>query len=196
MKKYFYTLTTALVFSMALPALANPEQANGPKDINSIVDVAVEANDAGGAFEGVFDTLIYLLLENVPGRSDITSALDGKGQYTVFAPTDDAFSDLEETLLTLGYCGLDDLGPELVNSVLLYHVAKGRRDASDVLASDQINMMFGGFLQQEAGVLADNIGRTSKLIPGAIDVMTDNGIIHAIDTVVLPLLPAPGPGGC
>jgi len=196
MKKYFYTLTTALVFSISFPALANPEQANGPKDINSIVDVALEANDVGGAFEGVFDTLKYLLLEDVPGRSDIAAALDGKGQYTVFAPTDDAFSDLEETLLTLGYCGLTDLDPGLVNSVLLYHVAKGRRDASDVLSSDQINMLFGGFLQQEAGVLTDNIGRTSNLIPGAIDVMADNGIIHAIDTVVLPVLPAPGPGGC
>lgn len=196
MKKYFYTLASALVFSITSSALANPEQANGPKDINSIVDVALEANDVGGAFDGMFDTLISLLTQDVEGRSNILLALDGKGQYTVFAPTDDAFVDLEETLLTLGYCGLGDLDPALVNSVLLYHVAKGRRDASDVLSSDQVNMMFGGFLQQEAGVLTDNIGRSSNLIPGAIDVAADNGIIHAIDTVVLPLLPAPGPGGC
>lgn len=169
---------------------------NGPKDIDSIVDVAVSANAQDGDFPGVFDTLIFLLTQDVPGRAQILEALDGKGQFTVFAPTDDAFDDLAKTALTLGYCSLTDLDPSLVNEVLLYHVARGRRDAVEVLESDQIRMLSRDFLQQQSAVLTDNLERKSNLIPGALDVMADNGIIHAIDTVVLPVLPEPGPGNC
>ena len=114
----------------------------------------------------------------------------------VFAPTDDAFDALAETALTLGYCSLADLDSDLVNEVLLYHVARGRRDSSDVLDSDQIRMSAGGFLEQSAGVLTDNLERKAPLIVGAIDVGADNGIIHAIGAVVLPVLPEPGPGNC
>jgi uncharacterized surface protein with fasciclin (FAS1) repeats len=191
MKQVIYGLIAALAFT----ATAVTAQ-NGPKDINSIVDVAVEANSPNGAFPGVFDTLIALLTEDVPGRAQILNTLDGKGQFTVFAPTDDAFEALTETALTLGYCSLGDLDSDLVNEVLLYHVARGRRDSSDVLDSDQIRMLSRDFLQQSAAVLTDNLGRQSNLIPGAIDVAADNGFIHAIDAVVLPVLPEPGPGNC
>ena len=191
MKHLIISLIAAMAFS-ATSATAK----NGPKDIDSIVDVAVAANASDGAFPGVFDTLIALLTEDVPGRAGILGALDGKGQFTVFAPTDEAFDKLAATALTLGYCSLADLDTELVNQVLLYHVARGRRDASDILDSDRIRMSAGGFLLQGAGVLTDNLGRASELIVGAIDVPADNGIIHAIDAVVLPVLPEPGPGDC
>lgn len=191
MKHIIYAIITTLAV-VALPVSAK----KGPKDINSIVDLAVAENGPGGDFEGTFDTLIFLLEQDVPGRADILSTLDGKGQFTVFAPTDDAFDDLAQTALTLGYCSLTDLDPELVNEVLLYHVARGRRDAVDVLDSSQIRMLSRDFLAQESAVLTDNLGRTSNLIPGALDLPADNGLIHAMDTVVLPVLPDPGPGGC
>lgn len=191
MKQLIFTLIAVLAFTATT---ANAKK--GPKDINSIVDVAVAANAADGAFPGVFDTLIALLTEDVPGRADILATLDGKGQFTVFAPTDDAFDALAETALTLGYCSLADLDSDLVNEVLLYHVARGRRDSSDVLDSDRIRMISGGFLLQEAAVLTDNLDRKAPLLPGAIDVPADNGIIHAIEAVVLPVLPEPGPGDC
>ena len=191
MKQLIVTLIAVLAFTATT---ANAKK--GPKDINSIVDVAVAANAVDGAFPGVFDTLIALLTEDVPGRADILATLDGKGQFTVFAPTDDAFDALAETALTLGYCSLADLDSDLVNEVLLYHVARGRRDSSDVLDSDRIRMISGGFLLQEAAVLTDNLDRKAPLLPGAIDVPADNGIIHAIEAVVLPVLPEPGPGDC
>lgn len=191
MKHFIYILAATLALT-ANTALSK----NGPKDIDSIVDVTVAANAEDGDFPGVFDTLIALLTEDVPGRAFILEALDGKGQFTVFAPTDEAFEALAETALALGYCSLGDLDPDLVNEVLLYHVTRGRRDASDVLDSDQIRMLSRDFLQQEAAVLTDNLGRDANLIPGALDVLADNGIIHAIDAVVLPVLPEPGPGGC
>ena len=193
MKKTICALAATAALSMSFTASADDHM--GPKDINSLVDVALEVNSTD-PFVGTFDTLIALLTEDVPGRADILAVLDGKGQFTVFAPTDDAFDDLADTVLTLGYCSLGDLDPAVVNAVLTYHVAKGRRYAADVLDSDQIRMLSGGFLLQDSAVLTDNLGRTSNLIPGALNVEADNGVIHAIDAVVLPILPDPGPGGC
>ena len=193
MKKTICALAATAALSM--PFTASADDHMGPKDINSLVDVALEVNSTD-PFVGTFDTLIALLTEDVPGRADILAVLDGKGQYTVFAPTDDAFDDLADTVLTLGYCSLGDLDPAVVNAVLTYHVAKGRRYAADVLDSDQIRMLSGGFLLQDSAVLTDNLGRTSNLIPGALNVEADNGVIHAMDAVVLPILPDPGPGGC
>lgn len=193
MKKSICALAATIAFS--LPFTASAKDHMGPKDINSLVDVALEVN-ATDPFVGTFDTLIALLTEDVEGRAEILAALDGKGQYTVFAPTDDALDDLADTVLTLGYCSLGDLDPAVVNAVLTYHVAKGRRYAAEVLDSDQIRMLSGGFLMQDSAVLTDNLGRTSNLIPGALNVEADNGVIHAMDAVVLPILPDPGPGGC
>lgn len=194
MKRTISAVITAAALSLPFTAIADHHK--GPKDIDSLVDVAVTVNGPESPFEGAFDTLITLLTENVPGRSDILTTLDSRGQYTVFAPTDTAFENLEKTVLTLGYCSLADLDPEVVNAVLLYHVAKGRRYAADVLDSTQVNMLAGGFLQHDSAILTDNLNRTSNLIPGALDVEADNGVIHGIDTVVLPVLPDPGPGGC
>ena len=191
--------TTALAATLALApaaAFAKSDKAQGPKDITSIVDVAVAANAEGAPFEGTFDTLIDLLLEDVANRGAILEALDTRGQKTVFAPTDAAFEALTETVLTLGYCSLADLPAAAVDEVLLYHVAPGRRNSRAVLGSDEIETLNGELLFQDAGILTDAIGREAALIMGAIDIETDNGIIHAIDTVVLPFLPPPGPGGC
>ena len=193
MKKTLCAL--AATAALSLPLTVSADDHMGPKEINSLVDVALEVN-ASDPFTGSFDTLIALLTEDVAGRADILAALDGKGHYTVFAPTDDAFDDLADTVLALGYCSLGDLDPAVVNAVLLYHVAPGRRYAADVLDSDRIRMLSGGFLLQDAAVLTDNLGRTSNLIPGALNVEADNGVIHAMDAVVLPILPDPGPGGC
>jgi len=193
-KKTICSLITSVALMM--PLASNAHDHKGPKDFDSLVDVALEVNSEGSPFAGSFDTLIALLTEDVPGRAEILSTLSGRGQFTVFAPTDDAFENLADTALTLGYCSLGDLDPAVINAVLLYHVAHGRRYAADVLDSDQIRMISGGFLKQDSAVLTDNLGRTSNLIPGALNVEADNGIIHAMDAVVLPLLPDPGPGGC
>ena len=71
-----------------------------------------------------------------------------------------------------------------LTNILLYHVAHGRRYAADVIASDQIRMLNGVFVFQSGGVLTDAQGRTSTII--VTDVAASNGIIHAIDTVLLP----------
>jgi uncharacterized surface protein with fasciclin (FAS1) repeats len=108
--------------------------------------------------------------------------LAGDDQLTVFAPTDDAFAALDLTPETVG-----DLDQTFLTDVLLYHVTAGRLLAVDVLASDQIEMLAGGSLIQAGGVLTDNLGGKANII--VTDVEASNGVIHAIDAVVLPEAP-------
>jgi uncharacterized surface protein with fasciclin (FAS1) repeats len=151
----------------------------GPK--NSIVDVALAIN----AETGEFDILIAALLAAKPSLLEALSGSSGFGQFTVFAPTDEAFENAFEEL---GIEPEDLLADQkTLTDILLYHVTIGRKTADRVSSMDQIRMLKGGYLDQDSGVLTDNLGRESTII--ATDVMADNGIIHVIDTVVLPYLP-------
>jgi len=78
---------------------------------------------------------------------------------------------------------------DFLSQVLVYHVARGERTAADVVPAERIRMLGGGFLYKEAGspVLVDNVGRSANII--ATDVKAANGVIHAIDAVVLPVAP-------
>jgi uncharacterized surface protein with fasciclin (FAS1) repeats len=166
MKRILPVLLVAVLFAaFAVPALAAPP---GP----TIVDVALAINEA----DGEFATLIAAVRAADPA---VFNTLSGNGQFTVFAPTDEAFADLGLYPDTVG-----DLPQDVLTDVLLYHVARGRRDSGDVLGSDRIRMLKGGFLLQDGGVLTDNLGREANII--LVDVPAANGIIHAIDAVVLP----------
>jgi uncharacterized surface protein with fasciclin (FAS1) repeats len=168
-------LLAVVLFSVsALPALAAPP---GP----TIVDVAIAIN-SDGPYAGAFDTLIAAVLAADPA---VLETLSGNGQYTVFAPTDDAFADLGFDPDNIG-----DLPQDALTQILLYHVAPGRRYAEDVIYSDRIRTLYKGkmgFLFQDSGVLTDNLGRNANII--VTDVEAANGIIHAIDAVVLPFAP-------
>jgi uncharacterized surface protein with fasciclin (FAS1) repeats len=165
-----------LAAAVTLTAGVNNAEA-GPKG-PSIVEVAVAVNSEG-IYAGMFDTLIAAL-----GAADpaVLETLAGNGQHTVFAPTDDAFAALELYPENIG-----DLDKDFLTEVLLYHVANGRRDSEEVVGSSKIRTLLGDFLQQEGGVLIDNVGQESVII--VVDVPAANGIIHVIDTVVLPYLP-------
>lgn len=157
---------------LALPAHAS----ESARPDSNIVEVVVAANAPGGAYEGQFDTLIAALLVADPV---VLSTLSGVGQSTVFGPTDDAFAA----------AGLDEsnvgtLDQAALTEVLLYHVSPGRRSSASVLGATRLRMLSGGFLRQSGGVLTDNLGRAANII--VTDVAASNGIIHAIDAVVLP----------
>jgi transforming growth factor-beta-induced protein len=173
--KFVYALLIAVLAfgAFAAPAAraAAPEAPKG----NTIVDVALAAN----AQSGEFSILIAALQAADPA---VINTLSGKGQFTVFAPTDAAFvSLLGELNLTA-----DQLlsNKALVTKVLLYHVARGNRDSADVLASERIRTLQRGFLFQSDGVLTDANGRTANIV--ATDIKASNGVIHVIDRVVLP----------
>lgn len=122
-----------------------------------------------------FETLTAAL--NISG---LASALDGKGQFTVFAPTDAAFANLPAgTLDAL-------VKPEnraLLTNILLYHVARGNRPAADVISADQIRMMNKDFTEVSmmgGSYYIDN----AKII--VTDIYASNGVIHVIDAVLIP----------
>jgi uncharacterized surface protein with fasciclin (FAS1) repeats len=146
----------------------------GPKG-DTIVDVVIQANSSG-PYAGMFDTLIAALQAADPS---VLATLSGNGQFTVFGPTDDAFSNL----------GLDDsnigtVPQNVLTDILLYHVARGRRDAADVTTSSQIRTLYREFLSVSGAQLTDTQGRTANII--VTDVEAANGLIHVIDEVVLP----------
>jgi uncharacterized surface protein with fasciclin (FAS1) repeats len=173
MKRILISVLLALTLAalLAIPAMAAPP---GP----TIVDVAIAVNSEG-PFTGAFDTLIAAVVAADPA---VLATLSGNGQFTVFAPTDDAFA-----ALGLDETNVGTLPQGFLTDVLLYHVAPGRRYAEDVLASDRIRTLYRGFLFQDGGVLTDNLGRDANII--VTDVEAANGIIHAIDAVVLPYAP-------
>lgn len=170
--KHLQFIVAILVF-VAASAFSPTAQAapKGP----SIVDVAIEVNND----TGLFDTLIAALLAADPS---VVETLSGNGQYTVFAPTDDAFAALGLTPETVS-----TLDQDALTAILLYHVAHGRRDAGSVIGAKQIRTLQGGFLQQNSGVLTDNLERNATIV--LTDVKAANGIIHVIDAVVLPFAP-------
>jgi uncharacterized surface protein with fasciclin (FAS1) repeats len=152
-------------------------QAVPPTERETIVDVAISINEDTSEFS----ILIAALLAADPA---VIQTLDGNGQFTVFAPTDAAFVAL---LGELGLTAEELLAEkELVTQVLLYHVARGRLYAEDVIEKERIRTLQRGFLYVDGTELTDNNGRTSNIILDAVDVEADNGIIHVIDTVVLP----------
>jgi uncharacterized surface protein with fasciclin (FAS1) repeats len=160
-------------------AFAPAASAKGPKG-PSIVDVAIAINSEG-PFAGQFDTLIAAVLAADP---IVLQTLSGNGKLTVFAPTDDAFAALGLTPANIG-----TLDKGFLTQVLTYHVARGERVAADVVPATRIRMLTNGFLYKESGsaTLVDNLGRNANII--VTDVKAANGVIHAIDAVVLPFAP-------
>lgn len=175
-RRIFTSLFSVLVLSIAMAApssLAKPD--TGPKDKVTLLQTAL----AVSAATGDFNTLIAGVLAADPS---VVMLLSDNGQHTVFAPTDAAFAALGLTPDNIG-----DVDQETLTTILAYHVVKGRLLAGDVLASDKLNTLLkgkGGFLQQSGGVLTDNTGRTANIV--ITDVTASNGVIHAIDAVVLP----------
>ena len=167
--------TAALALGLAAPLTA---QAAQPKPANNIVDVAIAVNSSG-KYAGQFDTLIAAVQAADPA---VIKRLTSKRQSTVFAPTDDAFFKLGYTPANIG-----TLPTEFLTDVLVYHVLNGRRGSADILASTRLRTLQGGILRQAGGVLTDNLGRQAAII--VTDVPASNGVIHAIDTVVLPYAP-------
>lgn len=173
MNKGYKFVLVLLIAILAFGSFASTAQAAPQR--NTIVDVALAEN----ARSGEFSILIAALQAADPA---VLQTLSGKGQFTVFAPTDAAFVSL---LGELGLTAEELLSNQaLVTQVLLYHVARGNRSSDAVLDSDRIRTLQKGVLLQSGGVLTDARGRTANII--AVDIKASNGVIHVIDRVVLP----------
>jgi transforming growth factor-beta-induced protein len=157
---------TALLVADAMEEEAMEEEAMEEESVGSIVDVAVAA--------GGFDTLVAAVT-----AADLAETLSGEGPFTVFAPTDEAFAALPEGLVD---ALLLPENKDALVAVLTYHVLGAEVPSSDVAPGDVDTM------QGEAITIAadgDTLTVNDATII-AVDVEADNGVIHVIDSVLVP----------
>jgi phosphate transport system substrate-binding protein len=165
-------LALVLVFVLAISAMGASAQEGG-----SIVDVAAGA--------GSFNTLLA-----AAEAAGLAETLATGGPFTVFAPTDDAFAALGEDVIN--YLLSDT---ELLTSILTYHVLDGAVASTDVLGMLVDGMATAPTLNgEELTITFDGaVARINQatLDLGMIDIAADNGIIHVIDSVLLPTIELP-----
>ena len=145
--------------------LLPPAEEAEEESMGSIVDIAVA--------DGRFETLVAALQ-----AAGLAETLAGEGAFTVFAPTDDAFGKLPEGTVE----GLLEDIPALTD-ILLYHVVEGA-----VLAEDVTELFKAGTLQGQSVSIRVQEGNVyiNDAMVIITDIMADNGVIHVIDTVLLP----------
>jgi len=150
-------------------AAASPGRRKGASGDSTIVDIAAK--------DGRFGTLVAALQET--GLDEVLASEDD--QFTVFAPTDEAFEDLLEALdaTPSELLARDDLA-----EILLYHVTEGRRYARSVVNPAPVEMLNGGTVTTDGTTL--NGGGLGGAEIVATDIEAANGVIHVIDGVLLP----------
>ena len=155
-------VAAALLLTLSTAAYANPRASS--KDI---VDTAVAA--------GSFKTLVAALK-----AAGLVDTLKGKGPFTVFAPTDDAFAKLPAGTVD------ELLKPEnkqKLIAILTYHVVAGKVTAAQAMKLNSAKTVNGESLNisTEGSTVKINDATVTKA-----DIMCSNGVIHVIDTVLMP----------
>jgi uncharacterized surface protein with fasciclin (FAS1) repeats len=143
-----------------------------------IAGIAINAG-----FNELVGALVYVDKELNAGLVDLF--MNGKDQYTVFAPTEAAFKNL---YAALGVEKITDLPATLVLDVLKYHVVEGRRAANSVVptnGSRTITTLLGATFWVDANGMITAVGNTAKIT--SANISASNGIIHVVDTVLLPI---------
>ena len=152
-----------LTFIFSSFALADHHEKKGSK--KDIVTIAVES--------GNFNTLAKALTE-----TGLVEALQGDGPFTVFAPTDDAFAKLPEgTIESL----LED--KETLKNILLYHVVSGNVTSKQVVDLNEAETLAGKNINIKVNDGSVMINDATVI---TADVVASNGVIHIIDTVLIP----------
>ena len=161
----FRSITRIAAVAAIGVALVAPRAAQAQEQAQDIVETAVAA--------GQFTTLAKAL-----GEAGLVETLKGTGPFTVFAPTDAAFAKLPAGALE----GLLADKAKL-RAVLLYHVVPGRVMAADVLKMSSVKTVGGPSAKIMLHGGAPMIGDASIV---KTDVAASNGVIHVIDTVLMP----------
>ena len=173
----FFAAQTVLLVSLVAFSGCGSEEATTPDDEEIVVprtsatpnDITVAVSEAG------LDTLTRLLRE-----TGLADSLRGEGPYTLFAPTDLAFTQLPGG-------SADGMSPAELAALLMYHIIPGRFETSSLAGSMEINTLHGGTViftvDGDAGV-ADAHGNPARLV--TLDMNVDNGVVHIIDRVLMP----------
>ncbi len=170
------TLTASLFAAAALFAAGCSSSNTKTESTTTATKEAPKANDktivdiAVGA--GTFKTLVTALKS-----AELVEALQGDGPFTVFAPTDEAFAKLPagtvENLLK---------DKEALKKVLTYHVVSGKVMAKDVMSITTAKTLQG----QSVAVDSSSGVKINNATVVKADIVAKNGVIHVIDTVLLP----------
>jgi uncharacterized surface protein with fasciclin (FAS1) repeats len=158
-------MVASLAFMPAAFAGHHNEGEHGMK--KDIVDVAAE--------NGSFNTLVAAVK-----AAGLVDTLKGKGPFTVFAPTDEAFAKLPEGTVEML---LKPENKDKLASILTYHVVSGKVMSTDVVKIDSAATVQGQMLMVEV-VYGNVMINNAKVIMA--DVKASNGVIHVIDTVLMP----------
>jgi len=192
----FSRVCTAAFSALVLGAIAisQPVEARGPQGPvpgkpgdDNIVEIALAVNAASGEFS-------YLLAAATCEEFDgaVVALLSGKKRLTLFAPTDAAFEALQRDL------GVTEPAPEVTCSlpsatvldILTYHVTEGRRFSNSVFnrnAVKMVRMLNGQFIITNPDLTLNDIaGQSIGLVDPLFNINASNGVIHVIDTVLLP----------
>ena len=168
-------MAAAVAAVVTMPAVLSAQNAThkDKKPMKNIVEVAVEA--------GSFNTLVTAVK-----AAGLAETLQGPGPFTVFAPTDAAFAKLPKGTVEALLADKEKLA-----SILTFHVVSGKVMAADIIKSD------GATPVTVNGLPLDIVVRGGKVYVNGVNVVTadvqaSNGVIHIIDTVLLPqAVPAP-----
>lgn len=153
------------LMALLVVALAPASTQAAPPGDQTIVEIAASNPD-------------FSILVAAVQAAGLVDTLNGNRHYTVFAPTNAAF---EELLADLGISAEELLANKpLLTDVLLYHVTRGDRNSQSVLPVRQIKMLNGDFTYPSRAGTINN----ANII--AADINASNGVIHVIDTVLLP----------
>jgi uncharacterized surface protein with fasciclin (FAS1) repeats len=158
-------MVASLAFMPAAFAGHHNEGDHGMK--KDIVDVAAE--------NGSFNTLVAAIK-----AAGLVETLKGKGPFTVFAPTDEAFAKLPEGTVEML---LKPENKDKLAAILTYHVVSGKVMSTDVVKIDSAATVQGQMLMVE---VVDGNVMINKAKVIMADVKASNGVIHVIDTVLMP----------
>ena len=202
MKKIFLGMAVVALTAMSCNNNAKTNETETPEGDQVALSSDTEMNNTMTATDSTaMDETVADIAMNNDNFSTLTKAvqaagleetLQGDGPYTVFAPTNEAFDKLPEG-------SLEDLTKEenkaKLTSILTYHVVAGEFKAADVTkaindnnGSYEINTVEGdkltATLDGDNVILTDAAGNKAKVV--MTDVDASNGVIHAIDTVLMP----------
>jgi len=187
------TIALASAASLAIAACAEePAETAAYEDTATADQMANAEAEAGTVVEVAQDDETFSTLVSAVTAAGLGETLSGDGPFTVFAPTNDAFAKIPEATLT----ELTTNDTETLGNILTYHVVEGNVDAATLTqaitdagdAGYTITTVNGGTLTATVVdgnvVLTDAAGGTATVT--ATDVAASNGVIHLIDTVLMP----------
>jgi uncharacterized surface protein with fasciclin (FAS1) repeats len=128
----------------------------------------------------------FTILAKAVTEAGLVEALSGEGPFTVFAPTNEAF---EQALIELDMSAEELFSDkELLSTVLKYHVVSGKVMSTDLSDDMEVKTLIEDEIEFEISEEGTLINGESKIID--VDIEASNGIIHVIDTVLIPEIDA------